>query len=216
MAASKKVLSQGLKKDRAVSRAKLGSLRGMKIQPRTAQRYTHAVFHFLCWLSQFGFHLASTYDQLDTQVCEWLEYLWHSGESKGLAGDTLSGIQWLLQKRRILDGGWSLLEVWSRHELPARAPAMPPLVLLGIAGFALSRGALDVAALLLTGFACMLRSMEMFSICRNHIALAAQLTGAILLPDTKSGKRRGGLETACLSDRLAGWSISQTPYFAAA
>ena len=105
MAASKKVLSQGLKKDRAVSRAKLGSLRGMKIQPRTAQRYTHAVFHFLCWLSQFGFHLASTYDQLDTQACEWLEYLWHSGESKGLAGDTLSRIQWLLQKRRFLDGG---------------------------------------------------------------------------------------------------------------
>ncbi len=86
---------------------------------------------------------------------------------------------------------------------------MPPLVLLGFAGFALSRGALDVAALLLAGFARMLRSMEMFSICRNHVALAAQLTGAILLPDTKSGKRKGGLEIACLSDRLAGYWLGR-------
>ncbi len=153
MAPSKKVLATALKEQRKEERAKVGALKSLTIQPNTKIRYLRAVFVWQCWFALAGLAAALTWDQLDHQVSEYLEMLWAEGEPKNLAGDTLSGIQWLLNTKRVLPGSWRLLDVWTRNEMPARAPAMPAELLVALAGYAVLVGAPDVAALSMVGFA---------------------------------------------------------------
>ena len=165
----------------------------------------------------FGYIYAQTTAELDVQLCEWIEHCWSEGDSKSLAEDSISAAQWGLQQKKVFCGSWRLIGVWNKLELPCRAPAMPPEVLLGLAGYFVSIGRPDVTALLLIGFHCMLRTMEMLNIACNHLTMSNNLQGTILLPSTKMSKRRGGVETVYIEDPLTGvwaaWAKSKTPPF---
>ena len=67
---------------------------------QTLNKYVKAVTCFVWWLAQMGMSEAGDYELLDRQLCDFLEYIWECGESKGLAGDVLSGVQHLLMVRR--------------------------------------------------------------------------------------------------------------------
>ena len=114
---------------------------------------------------------ADEWDALDRQACGYLEYLWENGESKGYAGDALSGMQHFLMTRRRCPGSWRLLTTWGRLELPCRAPPLPALVALALSGLALSQGLQDFAAIVLVAFHCFLRIGEAFAITRQAICL---------------------------------------------
>ena len=51
-----------------------------------------------------------------------------------------------------IPGAWKKWKTWRRHEMPRRAPPIPPAVVRGTAGLAWVQGRLDVAFCILIGF----------------------------------------------------------------
>ena len=142
--------------------------------------------------------------ELDQFASLYLDVLWEEGEPRLLAGDTLSGLQHVLMAKRILPSAWRLFGAWTKNELPARAPPMPLLVCLAIAGYANSKGRTDYGTMILLGFHCFLRTIELFSAVAQNLWLDAQGTGSILLPITKSGQRIGAPESVTIDDPSVG------------
>ena len=54
--------------------------------------------------------------------CLFLELAWEEDEPMSLAGDTISGLQHTINRRRVSPGAWRYFSAWSRSELPSRTP----------------------------------------------------------------------------------------------
>ena len=121
----------------------------------------------------------------------------------------LSGTQHFLLTRRRFPGAWQLLTTWGRLEIPARAPPISLDIILAIAGFALSLSRIDYDAILLTGFHCILRTMEALTISPGFIALGSDCRGALALPWTKVGQQRGAHEVVTIDEPLVGFWLRQ-------
>ena len=176
------MLDLGPRAARAAARQITGSLRDNRVNPRTLARYQNAVVMFQWFLASNSLSFARDFDELDSQLCMFLETLWHEGESKGLANDVLSGTQHFLLTRRRFPGAWQLLTTWGRLEIPARAPPISLDIILAIAGFALSLTRIDYVAILLTGFHCILRTMMAHTISPGFVALGSDCRRALALP----------------------------------
>ena len=192
---------------RVTERKRAGRLRDNLVEVRTLNKYVKAVTCFIWWLAQMGTGHASGFELLDHQLCDFLEYIWECGESKGLAGDVLSGVQHLLMVRRRFCGAWRLLTAWGKLEIPGRAPPMLPLMALGLAGLALLDGRLDCSAILLFGFHAMLRIGEAFSVTREKVALGLNYLGVVDLGMTKGGKRKGAKEFVPVREKVVGLAL---------
>ena len=194
------------------TRAKAGPLRDRRVGPTTLKRYHACVVRFvyfcLVWYGGFAFD----WDALDIQVCEWIEHCWAEGECRAMAADTLSGVQHFLLTRRRLPGGWKLLTTWQRAELPNRAPPLPRNVVLAIAGIAWAQGRPDVAAVVLLGFHCMLRTMEFVGATVGQVALQQDFTGVLALPWTKTSQVRGAQELVLIEDPAVGMRLAIAIY----
>ena len=202
------VLDPGAVASRRTARAKLGALRDLRVGPLTLRRYREAAERFAQW--QLSVHLpnAESLHEMDRQLCVYLNVLWEDGAARALAGDTLSGVQHFLGLRRQFPGSWRLLSVWQRLEIPARAPPLPRDALLALAGFALAEGSADVAALLVLGYHCCLRTNEMLSVKREDLALGSDFKGVLALPWTKKGQRHGARELVSIDDCGVGLLIA--------
>ena len=207
------VVETANREQRVQQRSRAGSLRDNLVERRTFDKYLKAVSAFVAWIEQMGMLQAPDYDSLDLQLCSFLEYLWECGESKGLAGDSLSGVQHFLMVRRRFSGAWRLLSAWGRLEIPGRAPPMLPSMALGLAGLALCDGRLDYSAIVLFGFHGMLRIGEAFAITRSHVALGSDYCGTISLGMTKGAKRKGTPEHVTCTDALAGRALVKALQF---
>ena len=201
---SKLVVDTADRERRVQQRHTVGRLRDNLIEKRTLERYVKAATFFSWWLMQMTLPPASDYEQLDLQLCNFLEYVWQCGESKGLAGDTLSGVQHFLMVRRKFSGAWRLLTAWGKLEVPGRAPPMLPAVALGLAGLALLDGRLDYSAILLFGFHAMLRIGEAFAITRERVAFNCSFIGVVDLGMTKGAKRKGAREFVECTESFVG------------
>ena len=125
-----KVMEGKSQQERKKVRSKLGSLKGLTVQPRTRQRYTDCLNRFFDWMAGEGLVLPKRRAQLDTLVSDYLENLWASGEGKSIANNTLAALQDRdpsLEKK--LPGSWRLLKAWTTIEIPNRAPPMTLQVL---------------------------------------------------------------------------------------
>ncbi|CAK0820073.1 unnamed protein product, partial [Prorocentrum cordatum] len=122
----------------------------------------------------------------------------------GEANDALSGVQHLLRTRRRYPGAWQLLTVWGRLEIPQRAPPMPAQVCTALAGWALSRGEVAFAAVLLVAFHLCLRTGEALGLSGGVIFLKPCGRGAVSLPWTKTSCQKGAREQVALDDPLVG------------
>ena len=119
----KRLVEAQTEKQRAIDRRALGSLRSLTVQPATKIRYTKAVQQFLIFLNSEGLQLPTKRQALDLLVCEYLEHLWITGKGRGLACDTLAGLQDRDPHiRGNLPGAWRLLKSWHVNEIPSRAP----------------------------------------------------------------------------------------------
>ena len=81
------------KEARMANRKALGSLSSLTVQPKTKVRYEQARKKFYIFLHDFHLVLPTQRDALDGLLCDYLEFLWASGEGRGLASDTVAGLQ---------------------------------------------------------------------------------------------------------------------------
>ena len=93
-----------------------GSLQQLRVQLKTRCRYKDAVGAFSSWLHDNDQSPASDKDDLDSQLCQYLEWLWREGAHVGWAGDAISCCQFFLQKRRYFPAAWDLFRIWEREE----------------------------------------------------------------------------------------------------
>ena len=201
---TKVILSRPTGAHRATLRSKLGRLQDNRIAITTTRRYVNAVSSFWFWLSGERRELAISYDDLDRQLVDFLEYLWQEGEPRSTAADCLSGVQHFLLCRRSFPAAWKILSVWSKLEMPARAPPLPWSVLKALVGYAMSKSNPTLAAAMLLAFHCFLRTGEMLSLLVGHISIGDDNRGVVVLPWTKMGQRRGAQETVTIECPLVG------------
>ena len=182
---------------RRVRRAKVGRLKDQKISLRTRDAYTTAVHHFLTFVTLVGIALGTTVEQLDTQLVEYIEYLWERGMSCSNAANTISGVQHFLgTPRNALTSAWSLLSVWRRHEQPIQAPPMPVLVLVAMVGHIGYEGNWRLAATLASSFAACLRTDEMISLVIASIEWAGDSL-ILNLETSKNDEERTSARAHC-------------------
>ena len=189
---------------RARARAAIGSLTSLRIAGSTRRRYVEAASQFLVWLQSVGEPWAADFADLEQQLVSYIEHLWMSGESKAVAGDTLSAVQFFLRRRRIVPAAWDLFTTWGRVEAPQRAPPLPWQVLLAMCALAVQDGFPQVAAALIIGFHCLLRTHECATLRRRQVSLSNAWTGAVALPWTKMGQQRGAQEIVTFDDAWLG------------
>ena len=118
------------KEARVAIRNSLGSLSSLTVQPKTKLRYEQARKKFYAFLHDSHLVIPTQRDALDGLLCDFLEFLWASGEGRGLASDTVAGLQDHDPRLRgHLLGSWRLLKAWHMNEIPNRAPPFPETVL---------------------------------------------------------------------------------------
>eukprot|EP00438_Fugacium_kawagutii_P005643 Skav219560 [mRNA] locus=scaffold886:2956:8420:- [translate_table: standard] len=189
------------KEERARIRQSLGSLQSLTVQPRTKQRYELARQKFYQFLRDSNLQLPTKREALDGLLCDFLELLWATGEGRGLASDTVAGLQDQDPRLRgSLLGSWRLLKAWSMHEVPNRAPPFPEMVLQSMIGWALFKEEYLFALSLMVAFYGLLRTGEMYDLLRTSVAMeSSQKVAVVSLGLTKGGKRTGD----CVDRRLA-------------
>ena len=187
--------------ERQQARARLGKLRDNKVHRRTLTKSQQYVSVFQLWVQSVGLAPANTIEILDRQVMEYIEWLWDQGFGKSDAGYTLSALQHTLQVRRSFVGSWGLFKVWSRLELPVRAPPMPVRVAFGLAGACVSLQRNDLATIMVLAFSAMLRTTEFLTLRYSFLHFNYALDRlVIVLPLTKSGQRKGTIEHVVVDD----------------
>ena len=195
-----RILEGGTEQERAKMRKQLGSLKGLTVQPSTRKRYDKAVDGFLQFLKSENLHLPTDKRRLDPLVCDYLEHLWSTGKGRGLACDTLAGLQDIQPGlRNHMPAAWRLLRTWQHNEIPSRAPPLPEHVVQAMAGWAIFNNHHAFALSLLIGYYCMLRTGEVLGLLSSHIDCAkGALQAVISLGFTKGGKRQGAAESVVL------------------
>ena len=214
----KRILEGGTQQERAKIRKGLGTLRQLTVQPATRRRYDKAVDQFLSFLKHEGLTLPTNKAKLDPLVCDYLEHLWSSGQGRGLACDTLAGLQDTQPGLRgHMPAAWRLLKTCQTNELPNRAPPLPEHLVHAMAGWAIFKGWISFAVSLLVGFYSMLRTGEILGLLSSHMTLGSGDGQALInLELTKGGKRHGAAESVVLGYEpvvrlLRCWKTAGTP-----
>lgn len=113
------IIQRKTKGERKQQRNSLGNLHELIVAKATHDRYFEAVSRFLDFMSSMGYAYPTSFQGLDSKVCEFIELLWNEGEPKAYASDTISGLGHFIPAcKRFLTGSWRLHGGWSRSELP--------------------------------------------------------------------------------------------------
>eukprot|EP00435_Cladocopium_sp_Y103_P014453 s1737_g3.t1 len=218
MGKGKKRLEGRSQRERQQVRKQMGTLRQLTIQPKTRARYDKAKTRFYSFLSQNSLELPRERSGMDSLLCDYLEYLWATGEGRALASDTLAALQDTSPKLRgAIPGAWRLLKTWQVNEIPCRAPPLPERVLKSLVGYFIFSQEPAMALSLLLGYYSMLRTGELLGVRNRDITVDEHgRTAVIALGLTKGGKRVGAAEsvTVTVSDvirRLTQWKRSTAP-----
>jgi hypothetical protein len=168
-----------------------------------------AVERFLMFLLMTGTAYPTTFEGLDAVASTYIDFLWQEGESRGQAGDTLSGLgHFLPATKRHLVGSWQLVTAWQRAELPSRAPPLTQLYTYALADYCRERHWTDTLVLLLLGFHSFPRTGELFSArCRDYVFNDQRTLVTWTLPLSKSGQREGAQEALSLDDVWLGGGL---------
>ena len=198
----KHVLSLASPAQRIVERAKIGSLRHALIQPATLRKYRTSLAYFFHYLAVGGLELPSCQDDFDDIVCDCIEHMWETGESRTLCGNLLSSIPY--HSRALtgrLKGAWRLYQLWGQKEIPARAPPLSKVAAFAIAHQFYRWGFRNVSIVLVLAFYRFLRTGEFFSLRAGQFAFGEQMQDAhITFPQTKSSQLKGILESVHVDD----------------
>ena len=198
----KHVLSLASPAQRIVERAKIGNLRHALIQPATLVKYRTALAYFFHYLAAGGLELPSCLDDLDDIVCDCVEYMWETGETRTLCGNLMSSIPY--HSRALtgrLKGAWRLYQLWGQKEIPARAPPLSKVAALAIAHQFYRWGFVNVSIVLVLAFYRFLRTGEFLSLRAGQFAFGNDMQAVhITFPQTKSSQLKGILESVHVDD----------------
>ena len=188
------------KEDRSKVRKSLGTLKQLTVQPKTRQRYEQARKKFYSFLKENLLQLPTQRDKLDDILAEYIEHLWSSGEGRGLASDTVAGLQDLDPRLKgHLMVTWRLLKTWHVNEVPNRAPPIPEVALRAMVGWAIFHDYPAFAVSLLIGFYGLLRTGEIHDLTAKNIFMNGPKQPAVVsLGLTKGGKRIGAAESVTI------------------
>ena len=171
-------------------------------------RYANAVVQVLWFLADMN-NSDLTWDNFDEAICSWVEMAYAEGEHKTLVNFALAGLQFFLPACvGKLKQSWRLAKVWQRLEPPIRVLPISPLLVGAFAGAAIHMGFLSEGASLLIGFDCMLRSGELYNLCRKDITFLRD-KAVLCLGKSKSGKRTGANELVVVESDCAVFWLRQ-------
>ena len=105
MGPKKKIRAQRTQAERMQARRHLGTLHQFMVGPTTLVRYGSAIAVFLWYRVLLNMVVPSTYEQLETQMCSYLDHLWSIGETKSTAGFFPSAVQYSLNVKRQFGAG---------------------------------------------------------------------------------------------------------------
>ena len=163
------------------------------MRPATRLRYAKAVRRWLAWVRVREASL--TLRSAPALLGKFVEEAYQEGDPMSGMQDLLAGAQlfWpaLLGTLR---WPWRLLRTWARAEPVRRSAPIPCIVAMAIAGSFLLASLPEAAALTLVGFHCFLRSGELFALKLKDITYPSSGGAVVVLPETKSGSRRGAQE----------------------
>ena len=201
----KRVLEGQTKQQRQAQRRELGTLRSLTVSNKTSTRYIAARTKFYNFLRENSLEIPSRREHFDSLLAEYIEHLWAEGEGRGLAADTVAGMQDADPKLKgQLQLTWRLLKTWNVNEVPNRAPPLTETALEAMVGWSFFHGHFGFGVSLLVGFYGMLRTGELTSLRCSHIFMKAETAPAVLsLGLTKSGKRVGVSESVTLNVAVA-------------
>ena len=170
-------------------------LENVGITQSTLERYYLAVSRLAPVLE-----LVNTEFQLDEMVSDWVQAEFEDGTPLHLVADALSGLHHFEPfTRKKLGKSWRLYSIWRRYEIPARAPPLTQDICLAMAGYCLHIDELTLAALLLLGFHCLMRTGELLQI-RPCDFLLDDEGGLVSIPSSKSGIRNNSRESVTIRD----------------
>ena len=179
------------------------SLKYRGIGPKTTKRYRAQLSLFFLHLDSLELQMPSAYRDLDKVVAAYIDSMYQNGEPIGYAGDLLSGLsRWVPGSRGRLPTARLWFKNWNREVVRKRALPIPVKFLKGLAGIALALKRVDLAALLLTGFVCMLRPSELFGM-RKQDVLFSPLGGSAIITLRQTKTSGPNTEEAVLYDRVA-------------
>ena len=139
---------------------------------------------------------------LDAKACDWIRKMWREGEPLLTIGDALSALHYYEPStKRGIPHSWKLFSVWRKVEIPSRAPPLTWYIVQAFASFELKQGNLEMAASLMLGFHCLLRTGELLSLTLDDFSLSAT-QGICSLIGTKSGKRNAANEVITICNPL--------------
>ena len=196
-----RILEAKTKRERVQTRKQLGSLKSLTVQPATKARYEKARAGFYRFLKKEGLAIPASREKLDDLLADYLEHLWSSGQGKGVASDTVAGLQDLDPKLRgSLQVCWHLLKAWASHEIPNRTPPFPEVILHALAGRAFFLNDETFGLSLLVAFYGMLRTGELLGLDSSKISMNGPTQPAIIsLGFTKAGQRQGAAESVTIT-----------------
>ncbi len=214
----KRVIVEAANKDeRKARRQSLGSLKQLVIKPATLDRYEKAFQRFLKYLSEQQQTISESKVGLDSQLQEYLEWLWEEGEGISCAADTLSAVQHFQPSlKRNINGAWRLFRTWQRFELPARAPPITPQILEILMGY-IHQSCPALALGLGVAFKTLLRTGELLALVSRNVVIPPLGYSAVLyLGDTKTASRNPHAGTVTLHDPrlvtlLRAWKLKAKP-----
>ena len=176
-------------------------LRHNIVSATTLRRYRMHAKWFVLWLHCFGLEIGCSFEELNDQLEDYLEFLWDANCALSIASNTLSGVQFLVKGKGHFGNAWRLHSVWRSKEPPVRAPPMSRLMILAMSMYALQHNDFGFAASLMLGFHCFLRTGELLSLMKRDVVFNHDIQRAVVtLGWTKGGKRRGHQEYVILED----------------
>jgi hypothetical protein len=186
-------------------RQSIGTLHDHIVNPRTLTAYSRAARSFFTYCRLSGDCMPRTAWAVDAALCEFTEKAWEEGDSKSLPANARSALMHFLPRLRgSLHGSQRLLQAWTKHEMPERAPPLPTRFAMALAGRALAKRDVRLCVALMVAFHCFLRTGEILKMRAAHFVLPQRQGPALLsLPETKSGQRLQAVpESIVISDPL--------------
>ena len=165
-------------------------LKFLGITAKTRRIYSKAVAAFLQFLKSYFGHFPETFELLDEQLAEYVNHLYQEGDHISLAGWTISGLKRFYPRcRHHLCTAHLFYRNWQRVHLPQRTTPMTWLGVRAMASAAVQVGRLDLAILVLLGFAFFLRTMALLALQAHHVRLFPQEgTVVIAILNAKTGR----------------------------
>ena len=170
-------------------RRAIGALSKNRVTPRVYGRYRRALWILFSFWNVAGL-FPSRLEEIDEACADFIECQWAEGEPHYISSNALAALQFFLPLKGKLTLSWDLVKTWHKKEPPARVMPMHPLLLLGMASYIALKGYLDVAAMLLTGFDCILRSGEIYRLHVGDILFSGS-KAVLNLRDTKTSQVTG-------------------------